>query len=163
MNVIETALREELANSRAELRKLAVYCFTRYGHDAYLYNSLADLAGMPIALATRSGLGAPPARNGADAMTTRQIASPAAGRILPPMPRDADAPQRDGRLRRACLAALEQAYTVGELSAALGWSRLRTASWVHHLRRAGLVQRIEWTRSPKGQRAGRYQRVTPTP
>lgn len=46
MNVIETVLREELAETRAELRKLAVYCFTRYGHDAYLYNSLADLAGM---------------------------------------------------------------------------------------------------------------------
>lgn len=50
MNVIEHVLREELAETRAALRKLAVYCFMRYGHDAYLYNSLADLAGMPIAL-----------------------------------------------------------------------------------------------------------------
>lgn len=58
MNVIETALREELANSRAELWKLAVYCFTRYGHDAYLYNSLADLAGVPIALTKCPGCGA---------------------------------------------------------------------------------------------------------
>lgn len=58
MNVIENVLREELAETRAELRKLAVYCFTRYGHDAYLYNSLADLAGMPIALTRCHGCGA---------------------------------------------------------------------------------------------------------
>lgn len=31
---------------RAEIKRWAIYCFKRHGHDAHLYNGLAKLAGM---------------------------------------------------------------------------------------------------------------------
>lgn len=66
-----------------------------------------------------------------------------------------------GRLRRECLAALVTPSTPGEAAIRLGWERDRTASWVHNLVRVGLVQRVAWRRTPAGQIAGVYQRVTP--
>lgn len=44
---------DEVAALRAEIRTWAVYCFTKYGSDAVLYNGLADLAGMAASPAPR--------------------------------------------------------------------------------------------------------------
>jgi hypothetical protein len=40
------ALVNEAALTRANIRAWAIYCFQKHGHDAHLYNGLAELAGM---------------------------------------------------------------------------------------------------------------------
>lgn len=86
------------------------------------------------------------------------VRTPGVERTVPPE-RPQDRPQRDGGHQRACLDALSTPRTVAEAAAHLGWDWHRTHSWVHSLLRAGKVQRVGWTKSQAGQRAGQYQRV----
>jgi predicted Rossmann fold nucleotide-binding protein DprA/Smf involved in DNA uptake len=80
-------------------------------------------------------------------------------------PRPMDRPPADGRMQRACLAALAQPGTVHDVSRRLGWTFDRAHSWVHYLERRGLVARVGWVRTiirngAGGKRAGQYQAVT---
>lgn len=83
----------------------------------------------------------------------------------PPPARSQDRP-RYGQTQIAVLAALDQPTTTTELAGKLGCDRGKADSWVHHLRRRGLVARVSWTRSGKGKTrggrklAGVYQRTT---
>lgn len=92
-----------------------------------------------------------------------QVRTPGVERAAPPA-RPQDRP-RYGQVHRMCLSALETPATPSELARRLGWDVDRAKSWVHCLKRAGLVQVAGWTRERGkgrgGNKVGRYQRVQP--
>lgn len=82
----------------------------------------------------------------------------------PPPARPQDRP-RYGTIQGAVLEALQAPQTVAQLAGTLGWTWDRAHSWLHHLRRLGLVTLTGWTRTDKGKArggrklAGVYQRI----
>lgn len=73
--------------------------------------------------------------------------------------RDQDRPPYDGSVTRLVLSALGEARTIGEVALYLQWDWERAHMWVHRLRRLRRVERVGWTRTPKGRWAGRYVKV----
>jgi hypothetical protein len=73
--------------------------------------------------------------------------------------RDQDRPPYDGSVQRAILAQLNEARTIGDVSAALQWDYERVCRWVHHLRKVQKIKALGriWTSSKRV--AVVYQRV----
>jgi hypothetical protein len=61
--------------------------------------------------------------------------------------RDQDRPPYDGSVQRAILMQLNEARTIGDISAALNWDAARVGRWMHHLRKVNKVKQLGrvWT------------------